>query len=58
MDQMEPARCQPRGGTIPIHCELAISSAATQKDSQDLVLAMFDNTMEVPESSLPEDNTD
>ena len=56
MDQVEPVGGKTGGGTIDINRPFPIPSPSAKQDGEHLMLAAFNNTMEVPQSSLPEDN--
>ena len=53
---MEPIGGKPDGGPINIDGPFSVPAAPAQQHGQHLMLAVFNNTMEVPQSPLSEDN--
>ena len=56
MDQVEPVGGETGGGAINVNRPLPVPTPAAQQNGEHLVLAVFNNTMEVPKSPLSEDN--
>ena len=56
VDQVEPVGGKPGGCAIHTNGPFPIPSTSAQQYSQHLVLAVFNNTMKVPQPSLSEYN--